>query len=142
LVGTTMAPHGSAAEHRDSPTGAAVDRSARHPRDPVHIEASTVEFQPGCPLCVLQLQTVSILRASRASLPALTPRSFLPPTAQQAHPPLPKPPFLHRPHPLPLRRSWPRWRRRPLLSLHRWASRLPRAAAAARLRTTSIRASR
>jgi hypothetical protein len=65
-------PHGNAAEHRDSPVGADVDRSARHPGDPTHFEASTVEFEPGCPLCVLQLQSASLLPVPEPSLPVLT----------------------------------------------------------------------
>jgi hypothetical protein len=81
-----VAPHGSAAEHRESPSGAVVDRSARHPGAPVHLESSSVELLPGCPLCVLQLQTVTVLKAPRTALPPLTPRGSLAPASLHADP--------------------------------------------------------
>ena len=80
-----------AAGHRDSPIGAAIDRSASHPGDPVHVEQSTVEFEAACPLCVLQLQTRSVLHPPEAPLPPLpTSDDFLAATAQTHSAPLPR----------------------------------------------------
>lgn len=79
-----VAPHGLTAEHRESLLGANIDHSARHPGDPAHFEQSSVEFQPGCPLCVLQLQTGSVLRLPEALQPPLLPESTAPATVQQA----------------------------------------------------------
>jgi hypothetical protein len=80
-----------AAGHRDSPVGAAIDRSASHPGDPVHIEQSAVEFEAACPLCVLQLQTRSVLHPPEAPLPPLpTSDNFLAATAQTHSAPLPR----------------------------------------------------
>lgn len=84
-----------AAGHRDSPLGipidAAIDRSASHPGDPVHVEQSTVEFQAACPLCVLQLQTRSVLHPPEAPLPPLsTSDDFLAASAPSCSSPLPR----------------------------------------------------
>jgi hypothetical protein len=80
-----------AAGHRDSPVGAAIDRSASHPGDPVHVEQSTVEFEAPCPLCVLQLQTRSALHPPEAPLsPLLSREDFLAATAQTHSVPLPR----------------------------------------------------
>jgi hypothetical protein len=71
-------PHSAAAGHRESPVrepaGGDIDRSARHPGDPVHLEASSVEFQPGCPLCILQLQTGQALLLPEWAAPPLLAR--------------------------------------------------------------------
>jgi hypothetical protein len=83
LTGVAL-PHGNAAGHRDSPVGADVDRSARHPGDPAHFEASTVEFEAGCPLCVLQLQSASLLPVPEPSLPALAAHGTALPPAPSA----------------------------------------------------------
>jgi hypothetical protein len=71
LFGAVVPHEVFAAGHRDSPVGAAIDRSASHPGDPAHVEQSTVEFQAACPLCVLQLQTRSVLHPPEAPLPPL-----------------------------------------------------------------------
>ena len=79
-----VAPHGLTAGHHESPVGTNIDHSARHPSDPAHFEQSTVEFQPGCPLCVLQLQTGSVLRLPEALQPPLLPGDDIQAAVQQA----------------------------------------------------------
>ena len=80
-----------AAGHRDSPVGATIDRSASHPGDPVHVERSTVEFEAACPLCVLQLQTRSVLHPPEAPLPPLLSSDDFQTAAAQVHSaPLPR----------------------------------------------------
>lgn len=80
LTGVAL-PHGNAAGHRESPVGADIDRSASHPGDPTHFEASAVEFEPGCPLCVLQLQSASIPPVLEPTLPVLAAEGALLPLA-------------------------------------------------------------
>jgi hypothetical protein len=71
FLGAVVPHEALAAGHRDSAVGAAIDHSARHPGDPIHIEQSTVEFEAACPLCVLQLQTRSVLQTPEAPQPPL-----------------------------------------------------------------------
>jgi len=77
-------PHGDTAEHRESPRGVDIDRDARHPDAPAHFEASKVEFQPGCPLCVLQLATGWALQLPESPLPPLLPRGAVLAAAERA----------------------------------------------------------
>lgn len=91
LFGAVVPHEVFAAGHRDSPVGAAIDRSASHPGDPLHVEQSTVEFEAACPLCVLQLQTRSVLHPPEGPLPPLpTSDDFLAAAAQACSAPLPR----------------------------------------------------
>lgn len=73
----TAAPHAPTAEHTDSPTGVEIDRSARHPGEPVHLESAEPEFHPGCAVCLLQLQSGSSLPVP-AALPTPAPVGEIP----------------------------------------------------------------
>ena len=76
LVGLALtfgafAPHDDAAEHEREGRGAFVDQAASHPEDPPHVEASNTAYVPGCPTCLLHLQTGSRLIAPPVPLPEL-----------------------------------------------------------------------
>jgi len=95
LFGAVVPHEVLAAGHRDSPDGipvdAAIDRSASHPGDPVHVEQSTVELEAACPLCVLQLQTRSALHPPETPLPPLLASDDFQAAAAQVHSaPLPR----------------------------------------------------
>jgi hypothetical protein len=66
-----VAPHDSSTEHDREGQGAIVDQAARHPEAPPHFEASNATYVPGCPTCLLHLQTGSRLIAPPVPLPEL-----------------------------------------------------------------------
>lgn len=66
-----VAPHDEAAEHEREGRGAFIDQAASHPEAPPHFEASNATYVPGCPTCLLHLQTGSRLIAPLVPLPDL-----------------------------------------------------------------------
>ena len=66
-----VAPHEAGAEHDREGRGAFVDQAASHPEAPPHFEASNATYVPGCPTCLLHLQTGSRLIAPPVPLPEL-----------------------------------------------------------------------
>lgn len=66
-----FAPHDDSAEHEREGRGAFVDQAASHPEEAPHFEASNSTYVPGCPTCLLHLQTGSRLIAPPVPLPEL-----------------------------------------------------------------------
>lgn len=85
LAAGVVVPHAPIVEHSGSPSGVEIDRSARHPGEPVHFESSQIEHHPACGACLLQVQGGSYLAAPSAR-PVPIPLGTLPVLAEQVVP--------------------------------------------------------
>lgn len=73
LAGGLVVPHGTAEEHTDLPVGTHLDANARHPDQPLHMEAAAPEVVHACTACLLQTSTRSTLgRPAAVPLPDTT----------------------------------------------------------------------
>ena len=80
-----VVPHAPVAEHTSAPSGVEIDKSAKHPGEPIHVESSHIEHHPGCAACLLQMQGSSSL-AAPAALPIPVPLGTVSALAEQTSP--------------------------------------------------------
>jgi hypothetical protein len=71
LAAGVLAPHGEDARVSGVPPWQAVAETTTHPDIPAHWEAPLVRMHPGCPACLVQLESRSLVAVGPLDLPLL-----------------------------------------------------------------------
>jgi hypothetical protein len=71
LAAGVLAPHGEDARISSVPPWQAVAETTTHPDNPAHWETPAVRMHPGCPACLVQLESRSLVAVGPLDLPVL-----------------------------------------------------------------------